>query len=273
MRKIDKNYLTYSLNESYINENNPYDINRNKYTTLPESTKEREILNSMKESLDVFLLNLKTKLSSNNNANEDNYFLTENEILNSFDVNLLTSYQNLLLHNINKNDYPQKKVIKRAYSSEQVKNMRNRAQMTNYNFNSYKTNNYYDSNANDIINNSIFYEDNENTNKSLIIKDYNNKDNNKNKSLTINSNNNNTPNISQHSYVNKKNLENRNNKYDYPMKLIANNNFNCSFNKNNIKMIKKNNYNNKIKNTNITNIMLYIREELKKIKKKIIKIK
>ena len=116
MRKIDNNYLTYSLNESYANKNNPYDSIYNNHKSLPESSKEKRILNTMKESLDEFLLNLKTKISSNNITNEDidNYYLTENEILNSFDVNILSSYQNLLLQNINKNNYPQKKNIKKS---------------------------------------------------------------------------------------------------------------------------------------------------------------
>ena len=275
MRNIDNNNnLTYSLNTIYANKNNPYYSNYNNYTTLQESNKEKEILNTMKESLDTFLLNLKTKSSSNNITKEDfqNYYLTENDILNSFNIDLLSSYQNLIKQNLNKNNFHQKKLLKRAYSSGQVQMCRNNSHINNYNTNPYKLNNNYDGNINEITNNSILYNNNENVNKSLTIKNYNN-----------------TPNISKTIYYNKKNSQNKNKKIDCPIKLINNkylNSINPSqmnnklvknqnnqkqnilgkITKNNIKLLKKNILLNK--NINNKNIILYIRDELKKIKNK-----
>ena len=273
MKKINNNNLTYSLNTIYTNKNNSYYPNYNNYTTLQESSKEKEILNTMKESLDTFLLNLKEKSSSKNITKEDiqNYYLTENDILNSFNIDLLSSYQKLIQQNLNKNNFHQKKLLKRAYSSGQVQMNHNNSQINNYNTNSYKINNNYDGNINEITNNSIFYSNNENVNQSLTIQ------------------NNNTPNISKTIYYNKKNSQNKNKnkKVDYPIKLINNkylNSINPSqmnnklvknqnnqkqnilgkISKNNIKFLKKNILLNK--NINNKNIILYIRDELKKIK-------
>ena len=207
----------------------------------------------MKESLDTFLLNLKTKSSSNNITKEDfqNYYLTENDILNSFNIDLLSSYQNLIKQNLNKNNFHQKKLLKRAYSSGQVQMCRNNSHINNYNTNPYKLNNNYDGNINEITNNSILYNNNENVNKSLTIKNYNN-----------------TPNISKTIYYNKKNSQNKNKKIDCPIKLINNKYLNS---------INPSQMNNKLvknQNNQKQNILGKItKNNIKLLKKNILKIK
>ena len=234
----------YSLNTSIIN-NNSYQKNNRKYQSIPEkeSYYEKALLNSMKDSLNTFLLNLRTKSSSKNISYEDiqNYYLTENEKLNSLNIDLISPYQSLLQKNINKNNFSHNKKIKRAYSSGEMVNLK---LYNNNNNNSFKMNSYIDKKISGLTqNNSSLYNDNNfNMNKSLTIKNYNN-----------------ITNMNNNIYRNKKNK-----KFDYPIKLISKRNIKGD---NNFKESKKNYFIKDKYNINKERI-LYIKNEFKKLKNK-----
>ena len=253
------NYIRPNLlNTSNINNNNNSNIINNNKFTLKEENYEKEILNSMKASLDSFLINLKTKSSSKEDI--QNYYLTENEILNSMNIDLISPYQNLLQKNCNKNNFSKKKLLKRAYSSGEMPHPKNNKLLNNYTSNSY-----YDKNFNEITqnNNSIIYKDNnDNMNKSLIIKNYN---------------------IIPNMPYNYKIIEkNKNKRLDYPIKLINNTNINnlnnsqlevnnISINqqKNNFEKVNKNLKLIKEKNNKkkaLIHYISYIKNEIKKLK-------
>ena len=100
-------HKSYSLNTSNIN-NSSYHTNSGMLKSIPEkeTNYEKILVNSMKHSLDTFLINLKTKSFSKNISPEDihNYYLTESEKLNSLNIDLISPYQSLLRKNINKNN-------------------------------------------------------------------------------------------------------------------------------------------------------------------------
>ena len=254
-------YIKNSLNRNNVN-NNPY--YKKNYKSI-EKNFEKDIINSMKDSLDTFLINLKAESSSKSMTIEDvqNYYLTESEKLNSLNLDLISPYQALIKNNLYKNYSSKNKLLKRAYSTDHLPNRNNPSQIyyNNYNKNSYKINSYFDKNLSEITkNNSFLYND------SI------------NKSLTI-TNHNNIVNIPKRIYEKKQNK-----KIDYPIKLI-NNNYN---NRNNLNLAHLENSNNNLfmnakkayestknfqkriifkeKSNLNNNIILYIKKELKKIK-------
>ena len=198
-------HKSYSLNTSNIN-NSSYHTNSGilKSISEKETNYEKILLNSMKDSLDTFLINLKTKSFSKNISSEDiqNYFLTESEKLNSLNIDLISPYQSLLRKNINKKNYLHNKKLKRAYSSGEMPNFKKNN--NNNTYNSFKLNSYLNDNILNGItqNNSLLFNDNNlNMNKNLTINNYNN-----------NANINNCGN----KFSNKKIK-----KVDYPIKLIS----------------------------------------------------
>ena len=232
MRNLQEHSQFKPLNIGLNNANKIdfYNLNNNNMNLIEEQDKEKRILNSMKESLDTFLLNLKTKTSSDNITKQDiqNYYLTDNELLNSLNFDLLSSYQTLIQQNINQNNYKnKKKFIKRAFSTKEVINRPNKSNVSYSNFNNKhnkrannRINSYLDKNSSQVTQtNSFFYNDNETINKSLSIKNLNNKNSNESRDKQIYNNNNNKK------YYPQK-------KFEYPIKLINNNNlneFNSSF--------------------------------------------
>ena len=251
MKKVENNPQSYSKN-----------INTNKINFLEE----KEILDSMKQTLDTFLLDLKAKSFSNNINKQDiqNYYLTENELLNSLNFDLVSSYKKLLHKNINKNNHP---IIKRSYSSKEILDGQNNYihKYNNNNYNQYNNNlinSYYDQNSNEITkSNLLLYQDNDTIDKNYL----NNKRMKNNTPNKYNMNNNKIQNI----------------KFDFPVKLINNQNLNhrpllnksYSF-QNNIfnKEISKNHSNifsavNNDKNCNDwNNIIYYVINQFKNIK-------
>ena len=264
MKNIENYCINNSLNRSYINKNSYYTKNKN---ISKSKTFEKDIINSMKESLDTFLINLKTKSSSKDitNDNLENYYLNENEKFNSLNLDLISPYQALIKNNFYTNNTSTNKQIKRALSTGEFPAKNNNSQIyyNNYNKNSYKINSLFDKNLNEITqSNSLFYSNiNDSMNKSLTITNYNN-----------------IVNLPKKIYEKKQNI-----KIDYPIKLINNNNTisNLNFSQfdNNNKSLfsnaKKSFENSRNFHKNVflkekrklnNNIILYIKKELKKLK-------
>ena len=172
-----------------FNNNNNYNYNINNSRKIPHSKnvnnlQSNEILHSMKESLDNFLLNLRTKSSSNNISKEEleNYYLSQSELYNSLNVDLISPYQSLVKQNIKtKNKNIRKNYTKKAYSTNNLLNNNNNSM---FNMNNKNNISYIDKNIKEKkINNSVMY--NNNNYSSIEI------DNNLNKKININNNNDN----------------------------------------------------------------------------------
>jgi len=129
----------------FLKQNSSYYNNANKYGG-------NEILHSMQESLDNFLLNLKTKSKNNNLSKEEleNYYLSNDEVYNSLNVDLISPYQNLVKQNIRRqSNNTRKNISKRTYSA---KNLINKINTSVFNNNNFKNNNsFYDKNIDNII--------------------------------------------------------------------------------------------------------------------------
>ena len=137
----------------FLEQNASYYMNDNKYGG-------NEILHSMQESLDNFLLNLKKKSKNNNLSKEEleNYYLSNDGIYNSLNVDLISPYQTLVKQNIRRqNNNTRKNNSKRTYSA---KSLINKVNTSVFNNNNNLKNNYsfYDKNLDNIMNNnSMFY--------------------------------------------------------------------------------------------------------------------
>ena len=255
MRKVENNPQNYTKNI-----NKTYKIN---------FFEEKEILDSMKQSLDTFLFDLKAKSFSKNMTKQDiqNYYLTENELFNSLNFDLVSSYKKLLHNNINKNNHP---IAKRSYSSKEILDRQNNYmhKYNNKNYNEYNNNlinSYYDKNSNEITkSNLIFNNGNDTINRNYL----NNK---RMKNYTLN-----TPNK-----INMNNNKMQNIKFDFPTKIInnqylnsrpllnksnsfQNNIFNNEISKNHSNIFSTINSNKNCDNWN--NIIYYVINQFKNIK-------
>ena len=78
----------------FMDKNKTYYINSNNF-------RGNEILNSMKESLDNFLINLKNESTGGISKKElENYYLSKSDLFNSLNIDLISPYQNLVKQNI-----------------------------------------------------------------------------------------------------------------------------------------------------------------------------
>ena len=250
--------------------NKSYYKNANRY-------RGNEILDSMKESLDNFLLNLRTKSTSNNISKEEleNYYLSKSNIYNTLNVDFISPYENLLKQNdLNNKDNIRPAMSKRANTSNSSKSIFQKINSSVINNNPiYNTlnnvnNSFCDKNVGEIKhNNSMMF--NESTAMNTI----------KTKLRKQNSVNTNTrSNYSHNNYSMNSNSKSffQNNKIDFPIKLINNQNtIKNKKSKNLIKIPRKNKsqsfYNNKINNNNkalyinslknIKNILMNIKKE------------
>jgi len=198
MRKEGNNHQNYQKNINKTNKINFFE--------------EKEILDSMKQSLDTFLLDLKTKSFSKNMTKQDiqNFYLTENELFNSLNFDLISSYKKLLSKNITKNNHP---IVKRSYSSKEFLDGQNMNKYNSKYYNEYNNNlinSYYDKNSNEKAkSNLILLNDNDTTNINCL----------NNKRMK-----NYTPNIPNK--INMNNSKMQNIKFDFPIKIINNQNLN-----------------------------------------------
>ena len=185
------NYENYEID--LADKNISYYQNANGYRN-----KEKEILNSMKESLDNFLLNLKTKSTSNNITQEEieNYYLSKSDIYNTLNVDLISSYQSLLKQSdLRKNNNIRKNMSKRANSSKALLHKANSSVINNnsiYN-NLNQNNSFYDKNTSELKhNNSMFFNESDAFNainkKRRMNKNVNNKINYTQNNYSINNN-------------------------------------------------------------------------------------
>ena len=251
--------------------NKSYYKNANRYQS-------NEILNSMKESLDNFLLNLRTKSTSNNISKEEleNYYLSKSNIYNTLNVDFISPYENLLKQNeLNKNNNIRTSMSKRANSSKSIFQKINASVINNnsiYDNLNNISNSFYDKNNVEIKHNNSMM-----CNESLALKNIKTK---LRKQNSVNNNLNN--NYSHNNYSVNSNSKKffQNNKIDFPIKLINNKNNNINTiknkkNKNMIKIPRQNksqllfNNNNSINNNNK---ILYI-NSLRNIKNILINIK
>ena len=251
----------------FINKNKLYYKNLSKYHS-------NEILNSMQESLDNFLLNLKNESNCNISKEElESYYLSKNDLFHSVNIDLISPYQNLLCQNIKrKNNNIRKNMTNRTYSAENLINKVNTSFINKNNLN--KNNSFYDKNISNIKhNNSMLYNESDAIN-SMKKKIKMNISNNNSKSF------NNISNISHKSYGVQTNSMKyfQNTKSDYPIKLINNNYMekketrkNNKKSKNILKIPRQNKSHSFIKQTN-NNKSAYL-NILRNIKNILIKIK
>ena len=246
-----------------LDKNISYYKNANKY-------RGNEILNSMKESLDNFLINLRTKSTSNNLSNEEieNYYLSKSGMYNSINVDLISPYQKLL-----KQNHIKKNKSKRPASSKNLLNRINASVINNNSiYNKLNNNNsFYEKNTSEIRhNNSMLYNENHGINFM-------------NKNLGINGNINNSINYNNKSNYSQNNYNIHSNstkffqntKIDFPIKLINNNNNNyIKKSKNSLKIPRQNKSqsfhkvnNNRRNNKQYLNVLGNIKNFLLRMKK------
>ena len=247
--------------------NKSYYKNANRY-------RENEILNSMKESLDNFLLNLRTKSTSNNISKEEleNYYLSKSNIYNTLNVDFISPYENLLKQNdLNKKDNIRRAMSKRANTSNSSKSIFHKinASVINnnpiYNTLNNASNSFCDKNIGEIKhNNSMMF--NESTAMNTI----------KTKLRKQNSvNTNNRSNYSHNNYSVNSNSKSffQNNKIDFPIKLVNDKNtIKNKKSKNLIKIPRQNKSQSFYNNNKNNNKALYI-NSLKNIKNILMNIK
>jgi len=253
MRKEGNNHQNYQKNINKTNKINFFE--------------EKEILDSMKQSLDTFLLDLKTKSFSKNMTKQDiqNFYLTENELFNSLNFDLISSYKKLLSKNITKNNHP---IVKRSYSSKEFLDGQNMNKYNSKYYNEYNNNlinSYYDKNSNEKAkSNLILLNDNDTTNINCL----------NNKRMK-----NYTPNIPNK--INMNNSKMQNIKFDFPIKIINNQNLNFRPTLNKSHSFQNKIFNNEISKNhsnifstinsnsnfnNLNNIIYYIINQFKNIK-------
>ena len=207
-----------------MSENYENDFNGRNIAYYKNQPCDNDILNSMKESLDSFLLNLKSKSHNDNNLSKEeleNYYLTNNDIYNSLNVDLISPYQKLVKQKIRKKNMSKR----RTYSVESLFPNKNN-NLINNNNNLNNNNSFYDKNIDNIKHNySTIYNESDAVN---IIKNKLNF----NSSISNNNKNNNK------SYINNNSMGNYNNysmnsnsmkyfqntKSEFPIKLINNEN-------------------------------------------------
>ena len=270
IKDYDLDFLPEENNKSYYRNAHRYQGN--------------EILNSMKESLDNFLLNLRTKSTSNNISKEelDTYYLSKNNIYNTLNVDLISPYEKLIKQNglLNNNNI-KKSMSKRANSSKSIFHKINASVIDNnsiYNNLNNVSNSFYDNNNGEFRkNNSMICNDN------IAINSVKAKLRKQNSINNINNGNNYSYNYSNNQYSVNGNSKKyfQNNKVNFPIKLINNKNIIKNKKYKNIMKIPKQNksqtFNNNINNKakylnslrNIKNILINIKKENKQNKNEI----